>query len=167
MKMKIDIDLADLNDLIEAPRACAGGVEQAAGRALARSGDMAVTAAKRQLAEETGAHVRDLDEFVRGHLTAGGRADILDRVQQLHNQPSSGRSRRRGCLLAVPPDTHNVQIILGNSAMMEIKKRNGKDSAMMEIKKRNGKAYRPGGACSSEISGCRRNKLLSLGTLHH
>jgi hypothetical protein len=31
--------------------------------------------------------------------------------------------------LAVPPDTHNVQIILGNS----------------EIKKRNGKAYRPGG----------------------
>jgi hypothetical protein len=154
MKMKIDIDLADLNDLIEAPRACAGGVEQAAGRALARSGDMAVTAAKRQLAEETGAHVRDLDEFVRGHLTAGGRADILDRVQQLHDQPSSGRSRRRGCLLAVPPDTHNVQIILGNSAMMEIKKRNGK-------------AYRPGGACSSEISGCRRNKLLSLGTLHH
>jgi len=37
---------------------------------------------------------------------------------------------------------------------------------MMEIKKRNGKAYRPGGACSSEISGRRHNKLLSLGTLH-
>jgi hypothetical protein len=30
---------------------------------------MSVTAAKRQLAAEMGAHVRDMDEFVHGHLT--------------------------------------------------------------------------------------------------
>jgi hypothetical protein len=67
--MKINIDVADLNDLIKRLEHVPENVEQAASRALARAGDMSVTAAKRQLAAEIGAHVRDMDEFVHGHLT--------------------------------------------------------------------------------------------------